>query len=62
MDCHEFKPLVANYLIGKLDAEELNSFAQHIIECSRCEVYILCLTDTAPNDCMDEKGGQNNVL
>lgn len=62
MDCHEFKPLVVDYLDGNLDAEQLNSFAQHMIDCAHCEEYILGLADAASDSFTDEKGGQSNVL
>ena len=61
MDCHEFKTLIADYLIGKLDTEDLNSFALHMIECACCEEYILSLADILPDVCTD-KGDTNNVL
>lgn len=53
MDCHEFKLLIAGYFQGKLENEQLNSFANHMIECSHCEVYILSLADTLTDDCKD---------
>lgn len=59
MDCHGFKLLIAKYFEGKMENEQLNSFAKHMIECSHCEEYLLSLSDTMSGD---KEGGQNNVL
>ncbi len=44
MKCAELKNLVPLYLNGRLDTEQLDEFAGHLIACRKCEdeVFLYC--------------------